>query len=187
MDAAAIVDLSTALVLRAFALAAALVLIAAALQKLRDWPPFRAAVADYRLVPDSLVVPVALAVPPAELLAGVALTVETLRIPGAWLAGAVIGASTAAVAINVLRGRTHIDCGCGGIEGRQPLSWALVVRNVVLVAGLVAGTAVTASLQAGALAYSTLAAATLAWLALYAAASQLIANRPLLAHLIERT
>jgi hypothetical protein len=186
-SAPVVVDLAATLVLRAFALVTALVLVAAALQKLRDWPSFRAVVADYRLLPDALVVPGALAVAAAELLAGVALAVEPLRVPGAWLGSAVIGASTAAVAVNMLRGRTHIDCGCGGIEGRQPLSWALVVRNLVLVAGLVAGTAVTAPLPAGALAYSTLAAATLAGLALYAAASQLIANRPLLAQLIERT
>ncbi|HET6803163.1 MAG TPA: MauE/DoxX family redox-associated membrane protein, partial [Casimicrobiaceae bacterium] len=127
-SAAAVVDLAATLVLRAFALAAALVLVAAALQKLRDWPSFRAAVADYRLLPDAFTVPVALAVPAAELLAGVALMVEPLRILGAGLASVVIGTSTAAVAINMLRGRTHIDCGCGGIEGRQPLSWALVVR-----------------------------------------------------------
>lgn len=187
MEATAIVDASAALMLRAFALAAALVLVAAALQKLRDWQSFRAAVANYRLLPEALVVPVALGVPAGEMLAGVALAVEPLRIFGALLATAVIGASTAAVAINMLRGRSHIDCGCGGIEGRQTLSWALVMRNVVLVVVLVAGAVVTPPLPAGMPAHATLAAATLACLALYAAASQLIANRPLLAELIERT
>ena len=42
------------------------------------------------------------------------------------------------MAINLLRGRTHIDCGCFDSTLKQPLRWILVLRNAVLVLLLVA-------------------------------------------------
>jgi hypothetical protein len=37
-----------------------------------------------------------------------------------------------AIAVNVMRGRTDIDCGCFRSALRQNLSWWLVLRNAVL-------------------------------------------------------
>jgi hypothetical protein len=39
---------------------------------------------------------------------------------------------TGAILINLVRGRTDIDCGCAGPARRQPLGVGLVVRNLVL-------------------------------------------------------
>ena len=39
-----------------------------------------------------------------------------------------------AIAINVLRGRTQIDCGCFRNGMKQRISWAMVGRNVLLTA-----------------------------------------------------
>lgn len=175
-----------AFALRALALAIGLVLITGAFDKLRDWNAFRAAVADYRLLPSALVGTVALALPLAEAIAGAALLVDGSRIVGAWVGVAVIGLATAGVAANVARGRTHIDCGCGGVEGRQRLSWALVARNVVLVALLALGTQVAVPAMAGFAGGATLVIAALAFFALFAAASQIVANRPLLTDLASR-
>jgi hypothetical protein len=44
----------------------------------------------------------------------------------------------AAMAINLARGRTHIDCGCFDATQRQPLRWLLVARNIVLAVLLIA-------------------------------------------------
>jgi hypothetical protein len=44
-----------------------------------------------------------------------------------------------AMGINLRRGRRHIDCGCFQNALKQTLSWALVMRNVVL--ALLAGLA----------------------------------------------
>jgi hypothetical protein len=175
-----------ALAMRALALAAGLVLITAALQKARDWPAFRDAVANYRLLADPLGPVVAVALPALEALAGAALLVDDLRVAGASLAIAVIGVATAAVAINVSRGRTDIDCGCGGAEGRQRLSWGLVARNVVLIAVLAAGALIPAPRMGSGVAAATLVAATLAFVALFVVASQLLANRPFLLELQSR-
>ena len=181
MDSA--LDAATDLLLRASGLAIGIVLLAAAFHKLRGFAAFRASVEGYRLLPDAPAAVVAAVLPVLEALAGVALIVDGLRVAGAWLAFATIGVATAAVAINVARGRTTIACGCGGLDGEQRLSWALVARNAVLLAVLAAGTFGTWA-PAGVAAQATLAAAALALVALYAVASQLLANQPRLAELV---
>jgi hypothetical protein len=181
MDAAH--DAATALLLRACALAIGIVLLAAAFHKLRGWTAFRASVEGYRLLPDAPAAVVAALLPVLEALAGVALIVDGLRIAGAWLAFATIGIATAGVAINVARGRTTIACGCGGFDGEQRLSWALVARNGILLVLLAAGTSVARE-PAGVVAQATLVVAALAFVALYAVASQLLANQPRLAELV---
>ena len=37
-----------------------------------------------------------------------------------------------AIAVNLVRGRRFIDCGCSGFAGQQPLGVWLVVRNLLL-------------------------------------------------------
>jgi hypothetical protein len=181
-----VLDGLAALALRASALAAGVVLTLGALAKLRDWPAFRAAVAAYRLLPDPLVTIVALLLPVLEALAGAALLVDDLHVAGASAAIAVVGVATTAVAINVRRGRTDIDCGCNGLEGRQRLSWGLVARNTMLIVVLAAATLVPAPVIGSAAAAATLAGATLAFILLFVTASQLVANRPFLVELRNR-
>jgi hypothetical protein len=162
----------------ALAGAAALVLLVGAVQKFRAWDAFRAAVAAYRLLPEALVMPAALALPALELIAGAALLTGPYRSAGALLAFALLSTVTSAVAINLVRGRADIDCGCGGAEGRQRLSWGLVARNVLLMGAVAVGVAEGAPRSLGVLDYATTAFAALALYGLYACASQLLANRP---------
>lgn len=108
-----------------------LLLLGSAAGKLRDLALFRAALDNYRLVPQVLLPVVAVALPVAEALAGLALLFVGTRAGGAWAALALLGLVTAAIVVNLRRGRAGIDCGCGGAGG-QPLSAGLVVRNVVL-------------------------------------------------------
>ena len=111
----------------------ALLLGSAAWGKFRDAAGFEAILADYRLLPGPLVRPAARGIPAVEsVLAGV-----WLMAP--WSTDAALFASIAtaailfgygvAIAANLSRGRSWIDCGCGG--GEQ-LSWVLVGRNTVL-------------------------------------------------------
>jgi uncharacterized membrane protein YphA (DoxX/SURF4 family) len=109
-----------------------LVFVGAGLAKLRNRRMFPGVVANYRLLPDALVGSVAMALPIAEVSIGAALIVG-LRL-AAIPAGLLLLTFAAAMAINIGRGRSHIDCGCGRSELRQPLSRALVVRNLVLAA-----------------------------------------------------
>jgi hypothetical protein len=106
-----------------------------ALHKLRDWSGFEAAVAGYRLLPTVLHRPFALVFVVAELLAGGLLLWPAARAAGVAVALAVLAAATLGVAVNLLRGRAGIDCGCGGLS-RAPssLSWWMVSRNGLLAA-----------------------------------------------------
>lgn len=104
----------------------------AGLAKLRNRRVFPGVVANYRLLPEALVKPVAVTLPVVEVLVGAGL-LGGLRV-AAVPAGLLLLAFAAAMAINIGRGRSHIDCGCGRSELRQPLSRGLVIRNLVLAA-----------------------------------------------------
>lgn len=123
----------------------ALLLGTAAWRKFGDLPAFTVVVADYRIVPQALLRPT-----------GVVVTVVEAVLAMLWLAApwyadaanaAAIGTTAlmagygAAIAANLVRGRSWIDCGCGG--GEQ-LTWGLVARNAVL-AGLAIATLVSRS------------------------------------------
>ncbi len=116
---------------QASAIAVGLVFVQAAIAKLRHRDLFPGVLANYRLLPESLIAPVALALPWAELLIGLALLAGGQRF-AVLPAAALLCAFAAAMAVNIARGRSHIDCGCGRAHLRQPLSWLLVVRNLAL-------------------------------------------------------
>lgn len=118
-------------VIRSLGAMLSVLLLIGSWQKLRDMVVFAAAVDNYRLLPESLVTPVAWAVALSEAAAGVLLLLNDTTAAGAWFSLALLATVTSAVVINLLRGHTAIDCGCGGLSS-QPLAWSLVARNVVL-------------------------------------------------------
>ncbi|WP_079433404.1 MauE/DoxX family redox-associated membrane protein [Zoogloea sp. LCSB751] len=162
------------------AAAVAAILLMGAWQKLADNGVFRATVELYGLLPAGLVGLFAAAYPVAEVLAAGAL-LGWADSPALLLPLGVLSVATLGVAINVLRGRTDLECGCGG-DSHPRLSWALVARNGLLLgAVLLAGAAEDARALVW-IDYLSVAALTLALLGLYAAANQLLANQP---HLIQ--
>jgi hypothetical protein len=104
----------------------------AAWHKIAEFTEFTGFVADYQLMPERLVKPVSIAVVAAEVLVVVLQLVPGAQVVGLILAVATLSLYAAAMGINILRGRTSIECGCGGAV--QPLSWALVWRNAILMA-----------------------------------------------------
>ena len=128
-------DGAAALLLLAWVVRAALAaLFATALwHKARAPRDFVAALANYRLLP-ALLVPVAagaLMVAEAAALAGL-LTPPLPVGPFAWLAATLLGIYAFAIAVNLGRGRTAIDCGCHGFSGRQQIAGWMVARNLVV-------------------------------------------------------
>ena len=117
----------------------------AAAHKLRDLRGFRAALADYRLVPEALLAPAAAAVAGLEAALAAWLLVPAAGPAPALTAAALLCAYTTAIAVNLARGRRHIACGCAGPAALAPLHEALLARN----AGLV-GLALAAALPAAA-------------------------------------
>lgn len=152
------------------------VFLVAGMSKLRALETFEGVVHNFRLLPEVLVRPVAYGLPFVELAVAAALLIPVIRGYAGWSAALLLGVFTLAVAINLLRGRREIDCGCFSSELRQRLSWWLVGRNAVLM-GLalwVAGGTVAAQAMEGAGLFLGVAAAVMV-AALYATASMLSA------------
>jgi len=135
------VDVNEAAVLQiVLRTAAGLLFLEAAFAKLSDRAGFEGVVANYRVLPAPLVVPVARLLPPTEVLIAVGLLAGVLAPWPATAAAGLLLVFAAAMAVNLQRGRAAIDCGCGRGGPRQPLSWGRVARNLVL-AGLLLVTA----------------------------------------------
>ena len=82
-----------------------LVFVLAATNKAQHWRIFSAVLANYRLLPQGLVAPVAILLPPVELVLGLLLLSAQLT-PPAELAGIILLALfAAAMAINIRRGQ----------------------------------------------------------------------------------
>lgn len=90
----------------------ALVLVAAAVPKLRHPDEFLGVVANYRILPSALVAPFAALLPWIELACAVALFIPATSVLAAGVAAGLCASFALALAINIARGRTHIDCGC---------------------------------------------------------------------------
>jgi hypothetical protein len=161
--------------------ALSVVLMAGAWHKLRDMAVFSGAVENYRLLPEVLVAPVALALPVWEMAAGAFLLFASTRFAGGMMAILLLLGVTSGVVVNLLRGRVEIDCGCGGLVGHvgeQSLSWYLVGRNVLLFAAVVFALGDESSRVLVWIDYLSVAGGTLALIGLYVAANQLLANQP---------
>lgn len=157
-------------------------LILGGVSKLREQEVFRDALANYELLPQSLIGLTARALPMGELLAGVLLLPVATRSIGAVLAVALLALVTAAIAINLARGRRQIDCGCGGAS-HTPLSGGLIARNAVLVLLAVAAALPMQAREVVWLDYVAIAFATHFLLGLYLSANQLLSNHPRLIEL----
>ena len=124
------IDPLTVLVLSA---SLALLFFTAAKHKLYSPGRFRAQLAAYELVPSVILPSLARAIPLAEMAVFFLILLPFTRTWAAVLASGLLTSYTVAMAMNMLRGRDDIDCGCGGQQ--QILSYWLLLRNAVLIIG----------------------------------------------------
>ncbi|WP_330254648.1 MauE/DoxX family redox-associated membrane protein [Nocardia sp. NBC_00565] len=106
-------------------------LLAAGAGMVREPTATRIAVARYRIVPVSLLVPTAVVLPVAELAIGALLLTGVTVQPAAFAAVVLHAAFAMAISVNLLRGRSF-DCGCRG--GGRVIDWTLVLQNLVAAA-----------------------------------------------------
>jgi hypothetical protein len=156
-------------------------LLLAARHKFASLRAFQAVLRDYRLLPNALVAPAAWTIPLAELLIAVAWVATwsggVSAAAAATATAALLAGDTLAIAVNLLRGRRYVSCGCGLTGGEaEYLSWGLVLRNVMLLALALAATLPASAREVSAGGYAVLAAALLASVLLYLTASQLLRN-----------
>jgi hypothetical protein len=113
---------------------AGLVFLLAAVQKAQHWRILPGVIANYRLLPRWMSGPAAALLPPAEMVLAILLLSALFNPWPSLVAIGLLALFAAAMAINIRRGRRHIDCGCGESFLRQTLNWTLVARNGLLMA-----------------------------------------------------
>jgi uncharacterized membrane protein len=159
-------------------IALALVFGASAAIKFVDFAEFRGALENYRIAPEALSLPAAMLVPVSELVAAIGLLVPRYHLAAAMLLIFLLAIFTAAIGINMIRGRLYIDCGCFGPMLRQQLSYWLLIRNgVLMLLGAVVMLAVEPRAMT-ALDVVTIALGASTLVLLYGAANYLLANAP---------
>lgn len=109
------------------------IFIFAAVPKIADPHAFAVAISNYHLVPDAFARGAGAALPPLELLMGVAL------ITGLHARGAAVLAAGMLVVFAVALTRAmlldiNVDCGCFGSAARSEIGWGSVARNAGLTA-----------------------------------------------------
>ena len=110
----------------------ALIFGASGVMKIRDLEMFEGSIANYQLLPASLERPLAYLVPILELACAAGLMISKTRGAAAFGLLMLLLLFTGAIAINLIRGRIDIDCGCFGPLLRQQLSGWLLLRNLFL-------------------------------------------------------
>lgn len=157
-----------------------LVFAGAAISKIQHTDEFHGVVRNFRLVPEPLDGVIAHVLPWLELAIAASLFTGIATHLSAAAAGLLLIVFAVAIAINIFRGRTEIDCGCFRQGMRQRLSWALVARNLVLCAAAFWIAAQPAwSVPMGALDIVIAALAALAVLLIYLCANELVGLRQL--------
>ena len=112
------------------ALALAVVFAAAGVAKLADLGGTRTAVGEFG-APKRLVAMLALVLPTAEITVAILVVAASSRAVGAVGALALLGVFSAAISVNLARGRTP-DCHCFGQLHSAPAGWKTLVRNGIL-------------------------------------------------------
>lgn len=143
----------------------------AALHKVRTFLEFTGIVQQYRVLPKAFAEYAAGMIVTAEIAAVVLLVVAAPV--GIALASTLLLVYCVAIAVNLVRGRRHIDCGCGGDP--VPLSTGLLVRNLGIL-GLTVGAELLPKVDASLQHAGVALAVTLVLVLLYAIVNQLLAN-----------
>jgi putative oxidoreductase len=116
--------------------ALALVFLYAGAVKLWDPAALASSIVRFQLVPLFLVHPMALALPPLEVICGIALLVGPWKRQAAFGIAALCAAFLLALLSAAARG-LEVDCTCFGSASAQPMWW-LILRDVVLLAAAAA-------------------------------------------------
>ena len=101
--------------------------------KIADPAAFQEGLVNYRMFPAALIAPIAVTVPPIEVVAGLCLIVGYLSRGSALVATGMLAMFTIAIVQAIARG-IDIECGCFGAGGPEAASigWAEVVRDLVM-------------------------------------------------------
>ena len=162
------------------ALPLALLFFLAAHHKLTEGAHFDAQLGAYEVLPETVLPIVARLLPILELAIAVLLLLPATRTAAAFAAAALVCLYALGMLVNLIRGRTDIDCGCDAQP--QEISYWLVLRNAVLASAALVAAMPAAPRPLGALDFALVGLFALLLAASYAMAGQLIANHSVLRH-----
>jgi hypothetical protein len=112
----------------------ALLFALSSMEKLHDRETFQYQLGEYQLVPARFIPVAGLTIILVEVATAIALLIQD-SFYGVMMGGALLAVYASAILVNLLRGRTWMDCGCLGSDG-EGLSYWLVTRNLVMLATL---------------------------------------------------
>jgi hypothetical protein len=118
--------------------ALAVLFAAAAVHKIRHPRAFLETLSEYEILSRILIIPGATALVVAETALAVGLLADYDGVGFGLAAVSLLSIYALAIAVNLMRGRRDIECGCLGPAGHQPLSSGLVIRNGLLAAAAAA-------------------------------------------------
>ncbi len=154
----------------------AFVFARAGLHKVMEYSRHVEIVADYQVAPRWLAPLLAPLVIILEFAAAALALWPATRSTGLVLAAGLLLAYGFSIGLNLLRGRTSIDCGCAwGSQGQRISGW-LLLRNILLIGVSLAVLAPMAQRSLNVLDWFLTAGASLAVIAVYVIGDLLIAN-----------
>jgi hypothetical protein len=166
------------LIPRIIAVGFSLIWFGAAWHKLSARQSFCGVLEDYRLFPAASLNFLSWLVPAVEAILAAAWLFALIPVITITATSALLAIYATAIAINLRRGRADIGCGCGFSPAAddQPLSWALVLRNLLLLALAVVPLLPQAQRSLGIADHALLVLALLVTALLHSAVAQLFRN-----------
>jgi uncharacterized membrane protein YphA (DoxX/SURF4 family) len=122
---------AAAVILLIARLSVAAIFLRAGIAKLTDLGEFRLAVANYKIMPTTVVPVAGVAIPVGEASGGILLLLGVAPMMVCAGLAALLVSFSLAIAVNLARGRVF-DCGCGGGGTPRLISWRHVVSNLAL-------------------------------------------------------
>jgi uncharacterized membrane protein YphA (DoxX/SURF4 family) len=108
------------------------IFIVAGASKIGHGAEFAAQIAGFRILPQPVIAPMALALPFLEVLLGGYLILGLFTRTAGWIAVLLLALFDGAIASAVVRGMT-VSCGCFGPSDKTVTTWAEVARDAVFV------------------------------------------------------
>lgn len=109
------------------------VFLISSISKLADIESHYAVIYSYEILPKNWTRSFTWIDSTSELLIGISLIIGFFVKITSFLFILLLGAYTLAITINLLKGRTEINCGCGGLVGNHKLSGKLLIRNIIFI------------------------------------------------------
>ncbi len=108
------------------------IFIVAGASKIGHGAEFAAQIAGFRILPQPVIAPMALALPFLEVLLGGYLVLGLFTRTAGWIAVLLLALFDGAIASAVIRGMT-VSCGCFGPNDKTVTTWAEVARDAIFV------------------------------------------------------